>query len=296
MAGELRQIVEQQLDNYVYYATIPSARGTPSLSAHPLSVGGLLKAKLFDTMDSVVLTSATLAADDSERFLFFRRRLGIDEDAIAKRLDSPFDYRKQSRLLVNESPLDPNAPAFERAFAQWLGDYIDEAKGGIFVLFTSYRQLSTVHDLVRPRLDRKNRFVLRHGDGMGRSQMIQLFKATGNAVLFGTASFWEGVDVQGDALQHVIITKIPFEVPNHPLIEARHNHIKSRGGNPFMERTVPEAILRLKQGVGRLIRTADDQGSVVLCDHRILSKQYGRYFIRALPDMGLERFRLDEYV
>jgi ATP-dependent DNA helicase DinG len=146
---------------------------------------------------------------------------------------------------------------------------------------------------VRDRLERRNRFVLRQGEGMGRSQMIDLFKATGNAVLFGTASFWEGVDVQGEALQHVIITKIPFEVPNHPLVEARHQQITANGGNPFMERSVPEAILRLKQGVGRLIRTRDDTGTVVICDHRILTKSYGRYFVRGLPDMQVERFRID---
>ncbi len=294
-AGNLRQIVEQQYPHYVYYATVPTGRGSASLSANPLKVGELLSNVLFTKSHSVILTSATLAADDSERFLFLRKRLGL-EDALSKRLDSPFDFEKQARLLVNESPLDPNGPDFERAFSMWLGEFLENEPGGTFVLFTSYRQLERVYELVAPRLERAKRFLLRHGSGMGRSQMIDLFKSTGNAVLFGTASFWEGVDVRGDALKNVIIVKIPFEVPNHPLVEARHNDIKSAGGNPFMERTVPEAILKLKQGIGRLIRTKQDQGTIILCDHRIKTKAYGRYFLRALDQFRAEYFRLGDYL
>ncbi len=291
-AGGLRSVLEQQHKDYVYYATIPRKRGSASLSAHPLSVHEQLKTLLFDRMDSVIVTSATLAADDSDRFLFLRRRLGIETDR-AKRLDTPFNFQEQAKLLVNRSPLDPNSEAFEMAMAQWLGDFLQDSEGGTFVLFTSYRQLQRVHDLVRPRLDRARRFVLRHGEGIGRSQMLDLFKSTGDAVLFGTTSFWEGVDVRGNALKNVIITKLPFEVPNHPLVEARHNAISAKGGNPFMERTVPEAILRLKQGVGRLIRTVHDTGTIVLCDHRITTKRYGSYFLRALPDMNTTYFTID---
>ncbi|NRA39560.1 MAG: ATP-dependent DNA helicase, partial [Planctomycetes bacterium] len=289
------QIIEQQYKHYVYYASVPQGRGSASLSANPLKVGDLLKENLFDPMHSVILTSATLAADDSERFLFFRKRMGIEE-ALCKLLDSPFDFKKQARLLVNTSALDPNSPDFERAMAQWLGDYIQDNPGGTFVLFTSYRQLERVHQMVAPRLERNNRFVLRHGAGMGRSQMLELFKSVGDAVLFGTSSFWEGVDVRGDALKNVIITKIPFEVPNHPLVEARHQSITANGGNAFMERSVPEAILRLKQGVGRLIRTKKDSGNIVLCDHRIHTKRYGRYFLRALSQFEPEYFKLDDYL
>ncbi len=180
--------------------------------------------------------------------------------------------------------------------AGWLCDYLLQAEGGTFVLFTSYRQLKAVHDLVRPALDRANRFVLRHGDGMGRMQMLDLFKRVGNGVLFGTSSFWEGVDVPGDALRHVIITKLPFEVPNHPVVEARHHEIQKRGGNPFMERTVPEAIIRLKQGFGRLIRTKSDTGTVAILDHRVLTAAYGRYFLRALPACATEMIQLENYL
>ncbi len=290
-AGTLRAIIEQQLEDYVYYANVPTGRGSPGLSANPLAVAPLLAELLFAKLQTVVLTSATLAADDSERFLFLRRRLGLEE-SISRKLDSPFDFERQARLLINRSPLDPNGEEFERRLAQWLGDYLEDAKGGAFILFTSYRQLRAVHELLRPRLERANRFVLQQGDRIERTQMLELFKSTGDAVLFGTASFWEGVDVRGEALQHVIICKLPFEMPAHPLVEARHQAIRSRGGNPFMERTVPEAILRLKQGTGRLIRTQDDTGTIVICDHRVMTKAYGRYFVRALPSMPTEFFEL----
>jgi len=296
LAGTLIALISHENDNQVYYATVPQAgRGSPSLSCNPLDVSTLLQELLFSKTPTVVLTSATLAADDSERFLFLRKRLGI-QGGKACRLESPFDFTRQAQLLVNRSALDPNGPHFERATAQWLGDFLDDIDGGTFVLFTSYRQLQAVHDMIRPRLDRRNRFVLRQGEGIGRRQMLDLFRSVGNAVLFGTASFWEGVDVRGDALKNVVITKIPFEVPNHPLTEARHQLITARGGNPFMERSVPEAILRLKQGVGRLIRTKQDTGRIVILDHRILTKSYGRYFLRALPAMEQEEFELAQYL
>jgi len=294
LSGSIRWIIEQMGNDHVYYANVPTGRGSPSLSASPLSVADLLKKQLFDDIPSVVLTSATLAADDSDRFLFLRRRLGI-EGGLAKRLDSPFDYQSQAKLLLNSSAIDPNSPRYERAVAAWLSDYLQTAEGGTFVLFTSYRQLKVVHDLVRPALDRANRFVLRHGDGMGRMQMLDMFKRVGNGVLFGTSSFWEGVDVPGDALKHVIITKLPFEVPNHPVVEARHHDIKKRGGNPFMERSVPEAIIRLKQGFGRLIRTKSDTGTVAILDHRILTAVYGRYFLKALPPCATEMVQLERF-
>jgi ATP-dependent DNA helicase DinG len=297
LAGAIRRVIGPQDEAHIHFATVPRGheRGSPALSMSPLSVADLLKERLFAATRTVILTSATLAADDSDRFLFLRRRLGL-EGGTAKRLDSPFDYQTQARLLLNRSPLDPNSPRFDAAVAAWLGDYLMDPdrgrQGGAFLLFTSFRQLGAVHDLLRPHLDRANRFVLRHGDGMGRRQMLELFRRTGDAVLFGTTSFWEGVDVPGDALRHVVIAKLPFEVPSHPVVEARHQAITRRGGNPFMERSVPEAILRLKQGFGRLIRRRTDTGSVVILDHRVLTKAYGRYFLRALPTCRTETFDL----
>lgn len=191
LAGSIRAVVEHVDPAQVYFAQVPRGRGQVALTASPLSVAGLLKERLFDQVRSVVLTSATLAADDSERFLFLRRRLGL-EGGLARRLDSPFDYATQAGLILNASPIDPNSPRFEQAMARWLADYLaDPAQGrhgGTFVLFTSYRQLEAVHALARPALDAARRFVLRQGDGIGRHQMIELFKRTGDAVLFGTSS------------------------------------------------------------------------------------------------------------
>jgi ATP-dependent DNA helicase DinG len=292
LAGTLRRLIAQERQQYVHYASIPPAgrRGSPSLNANPLDVSGLLKERLFNNVPVCVLTSATLAADDSERFLFLRKRLGL-EGGLAKRLDSPFDFQRQARLLINATAIDPKDPAFDRRFAQWIGDYLDGADGGTFVLFTSYKQLNTVYELLAPRLERARRFVLRQGDRMTRREMLANFRRAGDAILFGTSSFWEGVDVPGDALKNVIIAKLPFENPSHPVTKARLDEITRRGGNAFMERSVPEAILRLKQGVGRLIRTPTDTGTIVLADSRILASAYGRYFLRALPSMPVEQFR-----
>jgi ATP-dependent DNA helicase DinG len=287
IAGTIRALLTQGDPAQVYFATAPRGRGAPALTMSPLSVADQLKDKLFSQLGTAVLTSATLAADDSDRFLFLRRRLGL-EGGLAKRLDSPFDYTQQATLVLNRAAFDPNSAAYERAVAHWLGDWLPRMHGGAFVLFTSYRQLQAVHDLARPALDRARRFVLRQGAGMPRSQMLDLFKRTGDAVLFGTASFWEGVDVPGDALRLVVICKLPFEVPSEPVIQARHEAITQRGGNAFMERTVPEAILRLKQGFGRLIRRRTDTGSVAILDPRILGKSYGRYFLKALPQCRTE--------
>ena len=285
LAGSIAQLLDTSVPDMVHFAESGAGRAGVVLSAAPLAVGPVLKERLFDTTGSVVLTSATLAADDSERFLFLRRRLGLD-GGLARRLESPFDYPQQARLLLNRTAIDPNGPDFEARAARWIASYLatDEGRrGGAFVLFTSFRQLQAVHDLCRPALDAQRRSVLRHGDRMPRDQMLDLFRRSGDAVLFGTTSFWEGVDVPGDALRHVIIAKLPFEVPSHPVTQARHQQISARGGNAFMERSVPEAILRLKQGFGRLIRTRADSGTVAILDHRVLSKTYGRYFLRALP-------------
>jgi ATP-dependent DNA helicase DinG len=286
MANAIRAICGLEVDGKVCFALVQNQHQA-SLHAQPLEIGAVLKEMLFSPMKSVILTSATLAADDSERFLFLRRRIGL-EGGLAKRLDSPFDYKSQARLLLNRTPVDPNSPEFERAMAQWVGEYLETAHGGTFLLFTSYRQMEAVHALLQPRLERMKRFILKQGERIGRTEMLDLFRATGDAVLFGTSSFWEGVDVKGSALSHVIIAKIPFETPDHPVVEARLDAIKRQGGNPFMERSVPEAILRLKQGVGRLIRSKTDTGSVVILDHRISTSTYGRYFIRALPPMQQE--------
>ncbi|MCS6971325.1 MAG: helicase C-terminal domain-containing protein [Planctomycetota bacterium] len=291
LAAALTVILRVEDDGLVRFATVPRDRHTPSLAAQPLDIAPILAERLFSRMRCVVLTSATLAAGSGEDFAYIRERLGVGA-CLRRRLDSPFDYARQARLLVNEEPIDPNSEAFSAACAQWLPRYLAEAEGGVFVLFTNYTQLRQVYEGARAELEALSRPVLRQGGGIERSQMLQLFRSAGNAVLFGTASFWEGVDVPGNALQHVIIAKLPFQPPHHPLAEARIAALRRAGRNPFLEWQVPEAVIRFKQGFGRLIRTRSDRGTLVVLDHRVCTAHYGRLFLEALPPLPITRFRL----
>jgi ATP-dependent DNA helicase DinG len=181
---------------------------------------------------------------------------------------------------------DPNERAadFERAVCERIRRHIDEIDGGTFVLFTSYRMLKGCAEKLTGWFTSRNRLLLCQGDALDRSAMLDKFRQDGRAVLFGTESFWQGVDVPGDALQNVIITKLPFSVPDQPLLEARLEQIREQGGNPFMDYQVPEAAIKLRQGFGRLIRSRSDTGQVVILDPRIRTKRYGRIFLDSLPD------------
>jgi ATP-dependent DNA helicase DinG len=173
---------------------------------------------------------------------------------------------------------------FEREAIRAVAHYLERTHGKAFVLFTSYKMLEATARALTPWLARRNILLLSQGDGMPRSKMVDAFKADVNSVIFGVESFWQGVDVPGEALSNVIITRLPFSVPTHPLLEARLEDIRRRGGNPFVEYQVPEAVIKLKQGFGRLIRTKSDRGIVVILDPRVLTKPYGRTFLKSLPD------------
>lgn len=260
------------------------------LKAVPLFAGEWLREGLFASSRAVVLTSATLSVGGDFRFL--RRRLGLEEEAGSPAVHtlsvgSPFDYRRQVTLAFPQTLPHPRRE--ESAFWEKCHEYIREAvsasRGRAFVLFTSYRAMLEAENALRPHFEKKGLSFYRQGEGgFDRTRLLEAFRCDGNAVLFGVASFWEGVDVPGDALSNLIIPKLPFASPDDPVTRDRHAWLKKNGVDPFREESLPEAVLRLRQGFGRLIRTAEDRGFVFLLDPRLHTERWGKIFLDALPD------------
>ena len=288
LVRDTEDIINQNLKEYAYWIECPSNRDTrhyfASLNCCPISISELLKDNLFERNKSIVLTSATMGTNNMG---YIASRIGINE-YIPMMLKSPFDYEKQSRIYVPEKALNPKEGKYETYLEEEIKRIIRSTNGRALVLFTSYRLMNSLGDKLKPLFEELNLNFLKQGE-LPRTMLLDIFRKDTNSVLFATASYWEGIDVKGDSLSCVIITKLPFEVPDKPIIEARMEKLTKEGKNPFAHYQVPMAVMRFKQGFGRLIRSSSDKGVVAVLDNRLISMNYGQQFIKSLPLVPLTR-------
>jgi ATP-dependent DNA helicase DinG len=277
---QLAFILESRDRNTVFWIERRGGKGRQQnvfMQATPIDVSQILRQTLFENVETAVLTSATLAV--SNGFEYIRRRVGIDH---ARELVVPshFNYANQAIFYVPPDMPDPRAENFARLAADKIRRILECTDGRAFCLFTSYALMNDIHD----RLLGELQFPMLLQGTAPKNALLDEFRMTPNAVLFGTSSFWQGVDVQGEQLSCVIIDRLPFAVPNDPVVAARILAINSDGGNAFFDYQVPSAVITLKQGFGRLIRSLKDRGLLVLLDNRIRSQRYGKVFLESLPD------------
>ena len=291
LASSLNQWLNQSETDSVYWiekvqtkSMLSKGQVRLTMRSSPIDISSHLKRELFGKVKTVIMTSATLSTGKQTGFGFFQKRIGADK-AKSLQVGSPFDYERLAKLEIVADLPDPSVEkqAYESKILPTLRHYISLNDGHAFILFTSYDMLRKVCDSLTPWMESKGLKIYSQASGVPRNQLLEEFKANPKGVLFGAESFWQGVDVPGDALKLVVISKLPFSVPDHPLLEAKLEDIRKKGGNPFRDYQLPEAVIKFKQGFGRLVRTATDKGVVLVTDPRLLSKSYGKLFIESLP-------------
>jgi ATP-dependent DNA helicase DinG len=284
MRSSLEFILNRGEPGYVYWCEM-QGRGV-FLHASPIDVSADMRRNIFQQLPRVVLTSATLST--GKNFEFVKERLGLDHP-MELIVESPFDHEKQAMLYLPKGMPEPNNKYFVDYAATEIERILKKSRGRAFLLFTSYKNMDEVYKRLQYKLPYR---LLKQGKG-SRSALLEEFKRDVHSVLFGTSSFWQGVDVQGEALSCVVIDKLPFAVPSEPIVEARIEYLRQRGENPFMTYQVPAAVITLKQGLGRLIRSKQDKGILSILDNRLLTKKYGQLFLDSLPKCRIVR-ELDE--
>jgi ATP-dependent DNA helicase DinG len=272
-------------DDFIYWIEVNSKKSNSKLVATPLRIENDLKMHLYLNLKQIIFTSATIAI--GKNFNYFKSSLGLlDENTIDKAIKSPFNYDKQMKVYLPTDILDPNDTKFSEDTAEYLKNLLLKSMGKTFVLFTSYRVLNYVYYMIRDSLESSGLDLFIHGMAP-RTQLLNMFMQSKQPVLFGTDSFWEGVDIKGEQLSSVIIVKLPFKVPNDPVTEAIIEYIISQGKNSFTDYQVPEAVIKFKQGIGRLIRSKNDKGTITILDNRIINKRYGKYFLDSIPTKNI---------
>lgn len=286
----LLQKKNEESEKYVYWVELSSQRpeSNVSICSSPIDISQYFKENIFRPGNSAILTSATLTVNNS--FNYFKKRLGGDEVGELK-LDSPFDFVNQVKIYIPRdipSPEKNNNEFYMESLAEWISRFVEMTSGKALVLFTNSSLLRSIGNELKETFGQKNIELLMQGYGVSRSALLNHFKSNVNSVLFGLDSFWMGVDVPGEALSNLIITRLPFMVPSHPVVQAKMEYIEINGGNSFMDYSLPEAILKFRQGVGRLIRHKTDKGIIAVLDNRIINKSYGKYFLNSIDECEIE--------